>query len=255
MTPERLNWLLVEKGGVAGFYLATLNRNQPNKAKWFREMLNRFEPTAPLLRQEQQISTDFYLDKQRQLEEFEGDDANFARWSYAVFANWWSNKRRNNQHRYVRSVMINTSWDTIPAVREKINNNNLENDIMKMLELKKVWRLLPLFDEREHFIFEWMLGITKPIYDENGDCLNYPPRYVKSRKKWMTGKAETLRQHKIVLRKKIKNFVENYSPDLEEAIAIEWALENERDELDILEKKKKDEWIKNRNNNKHKEKK
>tara|TARA_R110000787_G_C13292428_1_gene433715 strand:+ start:65 stop:826 length:762 start_codon:yes stop_codon:yes gene_type:complete len=252
MTEDRMNWLMVENGGVAGFYLASLNRRAPNKAAWMREMLNRFEPTKPLLKQEQQVSADFFLDKHHQLDAFEGDDENFARWSYAVFANWWSNKRRNNQHRYTRSVMINTSWDNNPVVREKINNNNTEDDIMKMLELKKVWRLLPLFDEREHFIFEWMLGITKPIYDVNGDCLNYPPRYIKSKKKWMTGKAETLRQHKIVLRRKIRNFVENYSTELEDAIAVEWNLENEKAELDILEKMKKDEWIKNRNNNKEK---
>ena len=233
MTEDRMNWLMVENGGVAGFYLASLNRRAPNKAAWMREMLNRFEPTKPLLKQEQQVSADFFLDKHHQLDAFEGDDENFARWSYAVFANWWSNKRRNNQHRYTRSVMINTSWDNNPVVREKINNNNTEDDIMKMLELKKVWRLLPL-------------------YDVNGDCLNYPPRYIKSKKKWMTGKAETLRQHKIVLRRKIRNFVENYSTELEDAIAVEWNLENEKAELDILEKMKKDEWIKNRNNNKEK---
>tara|TARA_R110000787_G_C13274568_1_gene431808 strand:- start:38 stop:754 length:717 start_codon:yes stop_codon:yes gene_type:complete len=231
MTEARMNWLLVEDGGVAGFYLASLHHRHPNKAKWMREMLNRFEPTMPLMRQEQQMSADFFLSKHLVLDKFEGADDDFARWAYKCFENWWYNKRRDNQKHYERAVFVATTWEENPATKRAITTTKEEDTIMNIMELKKIWRLLPMLDEREQVLFEVMLGLVVLEWDENGDCLNYPPAYIASHGRWMTGKKDTIRKHKRKLREKIKNFLENYNDELEEAILEELRIEKNRQQL------------------------
>ena len=229
MTNDRLEWLLVDNGGVAGFYLATLNHRHPNKAKWFREMLNRFEPTAPLMRQEQQMSTDFYLDKAITLEKFDGEQADFQRWAYRCFENWWHNKRRDNQKHYERAVFVATAWEDNPATKNQLTLDKGEENLMDKIRLKKIWRLLPLLDDRESALFEVFVGLRVIEYDENGDAINYPPKFIPSVNEWRTGKIDTIRKHKKALRLKIKNYIENYDGDMEEMILEELRITKMRD--------------------------
>ena len=88
-----------------------------------------------------------------------------------------------------------------------------------------------MLDEREQVLFEVMLGLVVLEWDENGDCLNYPPAYIASHGRWMTGKKDTIRKHKRKLREKIKNFLENYNDELEEAILEELRIEKNRQQL------------------------
>lgn len=100
---------------------------------------------------------------------------------------------------------------------------------MDKIRLKKIWRLLPLLDDRESALFEVFVGLRVIEYDENGDAINYPPKFIPSVNEWRTGKIDTIRKHKKALRLKIKNYIENYDGDMEEMILEELRIRKMRD--------------------------
>jgi hypothetical protein len=196
------NFLLIDRGGIAAFYLAGLrSKGKINKASYFVDTINVWNPASKLEDSLMSTSTEFYIEKYDAIESFTGDLKTFKAFCFSTFHHWYIDKKRKDQTNYQKTVDL--SIKDYFLIEEETENPE-QQIITKEDTMSQTIRYDLIHDyifhhatEREQWFYLTMLSIIKIKYSENYYyILNYPGKELVTRK--------TVENHKNIFKAKLR---------------------------------------------------